>query len=162
MKKNLILLLFIGLAVLILFYFSNKIGWYGYKKWEYRVQSKSIAESKQRNVFVKELNFMIDSTNLNKDFEFRPFIERGFKRGKHTSQETNPIKFSKFPFNFSYNQPKEGSIGIFIIKEDLNKFDSANLTWGYLREPYLKDTITLEIIGEDSIGTEMYGKIKIW
>jgi len=159
--KNIILwLLSIVITFLLIGFISNYIGWYGYKKWEHRVSSKSIDESKKRNVFVKDLNYKIDSTNLD-NFNFAFFIEKGYKFGKHSSKETKVVKNSKYPYNFSFNHPDQ-SIGILIPKEVLSDFDSANLTRGYLKNPHLNDTIYLIIGGQDSKGKNIYGNIKVW
>lgn len=52
-----------------------------------RKLTKNIEEAKQRNVFVKHLQYKMDS---NMKFEFNPYIEKAFKYGKD-STETLPF-----------------------------------------------------------------------
>lgn len=143
--------------------FSSSVGWYGYRKWEHRIGSTSIQESKRRKVFVKELNFMIIDSNNLKGFDFKPYIERGFKYGKHSMNETVIERQSNYPYNLSYERNKNDSIALDIFIEDKKKLDSSDVNWGFLKNPYLKDTIRIQIIGaKDSRGRKKNGIIKIW
>lgn len=72
-------------------------GWYGYEYWKYRIHSLNIDESKERNVFVKELNYKIDEPSLIENFYIKPYIEKGFKCGINDENETHIIKNSKYP-----------------------------------------------------------------
>lgn len=138
-------------------YLSSYIGWNGYKKWEYRVATSDISESKQRNVFVKELNFKIDSfpdTLTN----FKVYIEKGFKYGRNSSSETVQLTNSHFPYQLSFHYKINNELYVFIRETELKKFDSANSSWGYLKNPELPDTIILEIRGPNIHS----GVIKVW
>lgn len=167
MKKKIMILLSIIFLGIIFYYFfgvvSSSIGWYGYGKWKYRVGTTSILESKKRNVFVKELNYkIIDSSNL-KNFYFKPYIEKGFKYGFNSSKETRIINSSTYPYNISYERNLNDSIAIYYKKGDEKKLDSLNGVWGYLKQPYIKDTLTLELNGANDIkGKPKKGIIKIW
>lgn len=151
----------VGIGYFIFMGISNYVGWYGYEKWKYRVGTDSIENSKKRNVFVKELNYkIIDGKNLN-DFKFTPYIERAFRYGKHSSRETVIDKYTKFPYNLSYERNKNDSIALDIINKE--KLDSSNVVWGYLKNPSLKDTIIIKIEGaKDKNNEEKSGIIKIW
>ncbi|MEG0928959.1 hypothetical protein [Chryseobacterium sp.] len=145
-------------------------GWYGYGYWKYRTGTTTIAESKKRNVFVKELHYKFVEPITIKDFYFKPYIERGYKFGMNNENETHTIKNSKCPYNLSFewkNNPSvmkdktkiNNSISVFINKDDLNKIDSSDANWGYLGNPYLKDTIRVEY--SDYNGNKT-GIIKVW
>ena len=54
-KDAILFVLILIIAFYAFGYFSSFIGWYGYKKWEYRKHSISINESIKRGVFVKKL-----------------------------------------------------------------------------------------------------------
>ncbi|MBX3252492.1 MAG: hypothetical protein KF862_00015 [Chitinophagaceae bacterium] len=166
MRKTTIKMIGRYLAIIIFFavagyyllgYISSYIGWYGYKKGTYRVSTLNINESKKRGVFVKELNFSIH--NFNGSLEsFSPYIEKGFKYGRHSSQVTDSLKNSEYPYQLSFPYRPTPQITVTIKKEDLIKFDSSDNVWGYLKYPFLKDTIILEIRGENVRN----GTIKVW
>lgn len=162
MKKGIII--FIGIVVLCIFLyyafgvFSSSVGWYGYQKWKYRGGTTAIKEAKQRKVFVKELNYkIVDSSNL-KGFHFKPYIEKGFRYGYHSMEETRIDTYTKYPYNLSYERNKKDSIVLNIFPEDKKKLDSSDVFWVYLKQPYLKDTIRIEIEGAGN----QKGIIKIW
>ncbi|GAA5098788.1 hypothetical protein GCM10023210_35340 [Chryseobacterium ginsengisoli] len=162
MKKVVFILTGIIILSIFLYYafgfFSSCVGWYGYQKWKYRGGTTTIGESKQRKVFVKELNCkIVDSANL-KGFYFKPYIEKGFKYGYHSMEDTRIDNFSHYPYNLSYERNIKDSIVLNIFPEDKKKLDSSDVVWGYLRQPYLKDTIRIEIEG---MGKQK-GIIKIW
>lgn len=141
----------------ILGYISSFVGWYGYKKWRYRVATQSVSESQRRNVFVKSLHYRVDNFSGNLP-DFQPYIEKGFKYGRHSSEETKELEKTNFPYQLSFNYRPTENITVFIRKTELEKFDSSNKSWGYLKEPMLNDTVTLEIHGEGISS----GVIKVW
>ncbi|CAA7393713.1 hypothetical protein [Chryseobacterium fistulae] len=162
MKKGTII--FIGIVVLCIFLyyafgvFSSSVGWYGYQKWKYRGGTTTIKEAKQRKVFVKELEYkIVDSANLN-GFYFKPYIEKGFKYGYHSMEDTRIDNFSNYPYNLSYERNKNDSISLDIFSDDKKKLDSCDVVWGYLKQPYLQDTIRIKINGAGN----QKGIIKIW
>lgn len=162
MKKGFIIFTGITMLCVLLYYvfgvFSSSVGWYGYQKWKYRIGTNTISESKQRKVFVKELNYkIIDSANL-KGFYFKPYVEKGFKYGYHSMEDTRIDNLSNYPYNLSYERNKTDSIVLNILPQDKKKLDSSNVVWGYLKQPYLKDTVRIEIEG---MGKQK-GIIKIW
>lgn len=162
MKKRAFIFIGIVLFSIFLYYtigiFSSSVGWYGYQKWKYRISTDVISESKQRNIFVKDLNYkIVDSANL-KGFYFKPYIEKGFKYGYHSMEDTRVDSLSDYPYNLSYERNEKKSIVLNIFPEDKKKMDSSNATWGYLKQPYLKDTIRIRIEGSSN----QKGIIKIW
>ncbi|MEG0928955.1 hypothetical protein [Chryseobacterium sp.] len=162
MKKSIITFTAIITFCTLLYYafgiFSSSVGWYGYQKWKYRGGTNTISESKQRKVFVKELNYkIVDSTNL-KSFYFKPYIEKGFRYGYHSMEETRIDTYTKYPYNLSYERNKKDSIVLNIFSEDKKKLDSSDVVWGYLKQSYLKDTIRIKIEGMEN----QKGIIKVW
>lgn len=154
----------IGIIILGVFLYyafgiiSSSVGWYGYQKWKYRGGTTTIKESKQRKVFVKELNCkIVDSDNL-KGFYFKPYIEKGFRYGYHSMNDTRIDNYSKYSYNLSYERNKKDSISLDIFPEDKKKLDSSDVVWGYLKLPYLQDTIRIKIEGAGN----QKGVIKIW
>ena len=153
-----------GIIILCVFFyyafgiFSSSVGWYGYQKWKYRGGTTTIKESKQRKVFVKELNYkIVDSANL-KGFYFKPYIEKGFRYGYHSMEDTRIDTYTRYPYNLSYERNKKDSVVLNIFPEDKEKLDSSDAVWGYLKQPYLKDTIRIEIEGAG----KQKGIIKVW
>ena len=130
---------------------------YDDQHWIYRKMSDSIEESVKRGVFVKELNYKIDSF-AGSSFKFEAFIEKAFTHGHKSVHETILIEATKFPYRLSFNSRPNNAIGIFIRPDQLEKFDSSNAVWGFLKYPKLPDTIILEIRGE---GIKS-GLIKVW
>jgi hypothetical protein len=156
-KFSLIFLSVLVAGYFFLGYLSSFVGWYGYKKWRYRTSTISVDESKSRKVFVKELNFRISGFGDTVD-NFHAYIEKGFRYGYHSSEVTRLLTNSKYPYQLSFNFHPRPNITVFIKSDNLVKFDSSNSSWGYLKYPFLKDTIELEIHEE---GTKS-GKIDVW
>lgn len=155
-------LLLVGVVILVLVYFilgyaSSYVGWYGYKKWKYRVATSDIDESKRRGVFVKELHFQIDSFSTTIE-GFIPYIEKGFKYGRHSSEVTELLTNSNYPYQLSFNFRSSQKMGLMINEDQLMKFDSSGKVRGFLKQPFLKDTIVVQIIGEKIRS----GIIKVW
>ncbi|WP_336733130.1 hypothetical protein [Chryseobacterium sp. VD8] len=159
-----VIFIFTGVIILCVFFyyafgiFSSFVGWYGYQKWKYRIGTDLIRESKQRKVFVKDLNYkIVDSANL-KGFYFKPYIEKVFRYGYHSMEDTRIDTYTKYPYNLSYERNKKDSVVLNIFPEDKEKLDSSDAVWGYLKQPYLKDTIRIEIEG----AAKQKGIIKVW
>lgn len=74
------LLIFLG-------YFSNWVGWNGYKKWTYRVGTTSIEESKRRRVYVNSLKYKVINYEGKKLNDFVPYIEKGFHYGRNSREK---------------------------------------------------------------------------
>ncbi|SMP21092.1 hypothetical protein [Chryseobacterium profundimaris] len=139
-------------------YISNYVGWYGYKVWENRSKTETIKESKERKVFVKELQYQIEYSGDIKNFHFIPYIEKGFKISDKSIKDTRIITGTNFPYNICFERNLKDSIAIYYKKQDEKKLDSFDGYWGYLKSPYLKDSLYLQIDGESN----NEGVIKIW
>jgi hypothetical protein len=159
---KIVLITLVGIVLIVasyfaLGYFSTWIGWEGYKKWEHRVATNDIGDSKRRGVFVKELNFKIENYHDTLR-NFKPYIERGFKFGRHSSDSTTPLTGSAYPYQLSFNFKTSSKVGLLMMPAELKKFDSSDAVWGYLTHPDLKDTIIVSLVGQygDS------GIVKVW
>jgi hypothetical protein len=140
-------------------YINSYFGWYSHEHWKYRKGSTDIEESKKRGVFVKELNFKIEgySGSLN---GFRPFLEKAFTWGYHSSEETVPWTNTQYPYRLMFNYRPTQEITVLVRDEDLVKFDSTSGPWGFMKEPKLSDTIILTIGGENIPRNSAF--IKVW
>ncbi len=159
MKDN-IKYIFIILLIscgLYLFYDFLADAAYGEQNWIFRKMSYSVVESVERRVFVRKLDYKVDSFS-GPEFFFEAFIEKAFTYGHESVKETILMEGTEFPYSLSFNSRPTPVLGIFIKRDQLSKFDSSNSVWGYLKRPYLADTILLEIRGE---GIKS-GIIKVW
>jgi hypothetical protein len=140
-------------------YINSYVGWDSHEHYKDRKGSMDIQESKKRGVFVKELNFEVVgySGDLN---GFKPFIEKAFTWGYRTSEETVPWTNTEYPYRLIFNYSPTPEVSVFIRHEDLIKFDSANTSWGFMKEPRLSDTIILSIGGENIPRDSAF--IKVW
>lgn len=158
MKSSIKIFLVILIISGIVFSMIDFLGDVAYgDKWKYRGGTDNMEESIKRGVFVKELHFKIDSFS-GPSFKFAVFIEKGYKYGRHTVNETIPISGSDFPFQLMFPYRPNNAITVRIRKDQLQKFDSSNASWGYLKKPQLNDTIILDIMGENIHS----GLIKVW
>lgn len=150
------------IVVLVIGYYlfgflSSFVGWYGYEKWKCRVGTSDIQDSKKRGVFVKELHYQfVNFPDSIKDFV--PYLEKGFKFGLHSSEETVQLKNSNYPYQLSFNFKPSERMGLQIDDDQLKKFDSCGATNGFMKHPVLNDTIIVKIIGLNQRGS----CIKIW
>jgi hypothetical protein len=149
----------VGLLIVILGFMAlnTYFGWYAYEHWKYRKASTNLQESIKRGVFVRSLQYKIIGTD-SIPFKFEPFIEKAFTWGFYTSDSTVAWKNTNYPYQFKYQKQPYYGAGIFMEQSEREKFDSSNYSWGYLKYPYLKDTITL--IFSDS--TRKKTIIKVW
>jgi len=163
MKKGIVIILLLGIFIIIFFKgifpnISNFVGWNGYKMWENRSKTNTIVDSKKRKVFVKELNYKIlDSTNLG-EFHFKPYLERGYRVGRYSYHETKIITNTDYPYNICFERNLKNSIAVYYSDNSKKKLDSFDGYWGYLKNPYIKDTLYLILDGE-KIDQK---RIKIW
>ena len=152
-----VIVLVLLLGLLTLSSINSYCGWYAYKKWKYRAATGDINDSKRRHVFVKELHFKVDSFS-GKIENFHAYIERGFHFSHISQDDTEPLNGSKYPFQLSYTFYNTSALGIMPRKSELKKFDSSDAIWGYLKSPILKDTVIVDLVGENIHA----GIIKIW
>ena len=125
-------------------------------RWKERVATRDIHDAKRRGVFVKELQYRID--DFPDTLDFHPYIEKGFHYAKGSDEQTVIMENTQYPYQLSYNVFPQNQISITIEQLNLQKFDSANASWGYLKAPRLNDTVTLEIYTPQHQG----GTIKVW
>lgn len=156
-KKNILIILLFILSFLFL-YLNSTIGWYGYEKWKYRRDTYGdIAESKKRNVFVKDLSF---SSSIKVD-SFRCYIEKGFWFGKNNMNDTE-FKFTKYPYQLSFNGIGNNRYLKISNEDSFDSITNENFQRPciYLSKSELEHTVVLKIMSfktRDSIGY-----IKIW
>jgi hypothetical protein len=157
LKYSIIAVVTIGLLYLGLGYLSSWVGWYGYKKWVHRKASQNIKDSKERGVFQKALSFKVEGP-IDGLAGFEVYIEKGFKYGYHSSDETRDLGNSAYPYQLTFNYRPDSITTVLIRKDQLIKFDSADAVWGYLKKPELPDTIILTVYRENSDSAI----IKVW
>jgi hypothetical protein len=159
MKKNLLILgLLLSIVVIgyLTYRFISGIR-YGEENWKFRKASKTVEESMEREVFVKRLNYKFDFV-VDTPHNFEAFIEKAFTYGRNGIDETVLIKGSNYPFRLSFRSRPSNDVQINIIKSDLQKFDSANASWGFMNSPELPDTISLFYIKHG----KQLGLIRVW
>ena len=140
--------------------FAKTILGMGYddQHWKIRKHSSSSEDSKRRGVFVKPLNYKIENYH-NLAFNLDPFIERAFTHGKTSVKQTIVMNVTNYPYTFTFNERPFDGASLHINEDDLSKFDSSNYLRGYLKNPFLPDTIRLffvPAIGGDSVS------IRVW
>jgi hypothetical protein len=105
--KIIIGLLSLALIAVAWIYIQSKIA-YPEQYWEFRKASQSSAESIKRGVFIKNLNFKIDSFSGD-SLPFEGIIEKAFTYGKSSIDETILLKKTDFPYRLSFNsRPRAG------------------------------------------------------
>lgn len=154
MKKYIFI---IGIIICSLFFYISTIGWWGYEKWKYRRStSGNKTESVNRQVFVRNLKYL---SNIELD-SFNIYLEKGFRYGYLSSDNTRLINDSSFPFQIVFTENiGVNNINFYIINN--KKADSLDDVTIYLRQDKLKDTL---LIGIDKYTTkwDSIGYIKVW
>jgi hypothetical protein len=160
-SKNKIILMivsFVIVALIIITMVNSYFGWYGYEKWkERRATYGNKAEAIERNIFVKDLQFL--SSN-NTDSTFNVYIEKGFKYGYHNSESTRMLENDSYPFQITFTD-KVGLnyINYYIINKEI--FDSVGTTVAYLKKPVFQDTLLIGI-HQYTKQWDSIGFIKVW
>lgn len=150
---------FVIFVIVILIYFFSNIyfGWYGYEKWKYRRSTRgNIIESKERNIYVKKLRYIVNPQNLK--YKFNCYIEKGYTFGHYSMYDTQVVTNTKFPFQVSVSQLDTINDIYFSINKK-SKVDSMDSYVVYLNKNYLKDTIYVDVIKNN---TDTIGKIKVF
>ena len=146
-----------AIIYIILYLKSSDIGWYGYDKWKYRRNTYGDKiESIKRNVFVKDLQYSksIDTCH------FEVFIEKGYRFGKHSSNDTKFVDHTKYPYQISFtNAVGKNNISYYIINNEI--LDSVGQVTGFLKKPYIKDTLLIGIQKYNK-SWDSIGYIKVW
>lgn len=138
MYKTLKILFFVCIAILCLYFLViNLTDFKGTYKLSGTVgYSENIAESKKRGVFVKELKYKIKPDSLKLSDEVLFFIEKRWRYGKNSAEETLPIGENELKYNYSYGS----KLNLFRDKKySLGKGDSARFN-------RLIDTLKIDII----------------
>ncbi|EMY80998.1 hypothetical protein pgond44_10571 [Psychroflexus gondwanensis ACAM 44] len=168
------------LAVFILvggyFLINIFIGKLTYNVGGQRGYSKSLIESKERDVFVKKLNHKITPNSLKLNSNYAFFIERGFNYGNNSifvtdslignNQDSpyqliygciNPCKKFK---SCNYDCDKEK----YIHRDTLVLLESSSAFKLELENDFIRDTITYDILYNtlQSYKVDTIGKIKVW
>lgn len=145
-------MIYFGLIIINSFF-----GWYGYEKWKYRRSTiGDKKESVNRKVFIRDLQYF---SNIKLE-NFQIYIEKGFKYGYFSEDDTRLIKESKFPFQVSFTESVGlNNINYYVVNK--KKYDSIDGTTIFLKKEYLKDTI---IVGIDKFTNkwDSIGYIKVW
>jgi hypothetical protein len=155
-----VVFLFVGLSFFFFVgYYSSYIGYSGYDKQKYRRFSHTLEESKQRKVFIRELNYQVDSVKID-----NVFIEQAYTWGKWSSKETVILErtdtFNK-KSNYSYQiiiafDKIQNSDMIFIPETDPDRRI-------LLKEVDIKDTLYYDVIIRDSLQRIKSQKtLKVW
>ncbi len=161
MNKNLRKLLVLAVTIgLILILINSYFGWYGYKKWNYRIDTRgNKEESIRRGIYVRDVFFEVVPADL--DVHFNAFIERGYSFGYHSNKDTRVGIQTNFPFQVSF--PQSDTISKFsysLFKS--TTLDSAGTHCVYLRDSYLPDTIYVTVGDYDNNRVTNLGLIKIY
>ena len=159
-KKIIVVTISIIGILLFSIWFSSAIGWYGYEKWKYRRSTfGNKDESIARKVFVKNLNYM-SNTKLD---SFDIYIEKGFKYGYHSSEDTRMLENDEMPFQVTFtDRVGLNNISYYIINK--KAYDSITATTIYSKKPFLEDTLLIGIDRFNSMKQEWdsIGYIKVY
>ena len=149
----------------------------GYKVGGQRGYSKSVEESKERGVFVKELSYKIIPDTLQLDREVVFFIEEGFRYGSGSIFVTDTLIDKTYPYQLIFsrcrracrtfkscnyncdterNSTKDTIVSISLEKNSAERLELAN--------NFIRDTITYDILYNifPSYKVDTIGKIKVW
>ncbi|MFV0531151.1 MAG: hypothetical protein ACK5MD_06900 [Flavobacteriales bacterium] len=142
----------IGIVIVLLFtgyfalgYLNSYIGYYGYNKHKYRRYSQTRQESVDRDVFIKDLLYKLESADTNIIIN-NVFIERGYRWGssnrktkkltKDTLNLNSYVYMDKlYQISVAYSDKKGRNVWIRPKKEfysDINYFP--------IKETYIKDS----------------------
>jgi len=161
-----------AIYLLIIFLFSCNLG---YKLGGEEGYSKSLQESKNRNSFIKSLQFKITPEKMKSKIKLNFFIERAFNYGDKSIFETKIIEgnyqlvFSRCNIpceekkDCNYNcKEKSNRINDTIIL--LKNSSSSRLN---LDNSFLRDTVTYDLIYNYKVGNmikrvDTIGEIKVW
>lgn len=161
--------IFIFCLVLCLLYgmVNSFFGWWAYEKWKYRVASDSIEESKKWGVFLRELHYKVftKDKSFNKKLAF--YIERGFRFGKFSSEDTRPVELSeKKPYQVGYSVLNNDYIGEY---HDIVPNESKGVLpmdfW--MNKPSISDTLIFGLYKKTRVINNIpmddsIGYVKVW
>jgi hypothetical protein len=147
-----------GIIICLVFYFLSTIGWWGYEKWKPRRSTfGNIKESVDRKVFIRKMNYTSSLELKN----FNVYIERGFRYGYFSSEQTRLLKNDKFPFQLCYNQIEIDTINNYSFESNINTpYDSISVL--FLKNPKLEKEYVIKISKLVSKKWDSIGYIKVW
>lgn len=159
-KKSIVLIISIIIILLFLGYLNSYVGYYGYNKDTIRRYSKSLSESKERETFIKEVNFLVEPDTL----EIKEvFIEKGFYWGSSSEEtrflnENDTIESNQANLQYqvvgTYDKVQEnGEMAVF-SGGDYNKY-SPHIP---IVKTEINDTLTFKVI----LNNKYSGVIKVW
>jgi hypothetical protein len=154
-KTTLIVALIAVVAYFGFGYINSYFGWYSHQHWKQRKGSMDINDARKRGVFVKELDYKVEGYSGDL-YGFKPFIEKAYTWGYHTSEQTVPWTNTNYPYQISFSYARSSNFGVLLTNEGDAQVDSSGR---YLKSPYLNDTMILEIGGE---GVPRGARIKVW
>ena len=136
-------------------------GWFSRKRWEGRRSSNTIEDSKNREVFVKNLPFKTSDTKYDNKILF--FLEEGYRWGYLSYKDTRELKekekICQVVGKFNGIKHKDSAFGDTIIASNdyyaLNKNLPVNCKF--------KDTLYFFlIVNKDMYKQDTISKIKVW
>lgn len=92
------------------------------RNYQKRKLTFNIEEARKRGGLVKELHYKIDS--FNGFLDFHPYIERGLKFGNDENSFV-PVTSTGYPFRLGFNKVFDSGVFVYILDNELNKFDSS-------------------------------------
>ena len=189
MKKVKLIGIIAFCLIVIYFMFTGLMSKLTYTVGSERGYSLSLQESKQRGIFIRELNYQVipDNLNINSDYVF--YIEKGFSYGENSALDTDPLakEEQQFPYQviFGCIKPckKYGGCDfdcdtkkyvrkdtMIILKKDNNtNFKKENFKkhkYLQLKERLLssRDTLIYDIIVDNikNYNVDTIGRIRVW
>jgi hypothetical protein len=178
MKKGWKILIWSVITIIILMVALNEFNWYigyiGYNQHKYRRFSQTVEESKQRNVFITDINFQVDSIKVD-----NVFIERAYKWGWRYEdvtvllEETDTFNAqSEFPYQIIilFDEVQNKNIIAVNIEELPYKTNSNKTIYVndyrnrvLIKNTDFKDTLYYNVFIRDSVynlkGTDV---LKVW
>ncbi len=155
---------FLFILIVFILLLSCDDGWYMRKRWEGRRSSTSIEDSKNRQVFIRELNFETENLQLNKKVTF--FLEKGYRWGYHSYKETRLLDDKEnlrcqIISNYNTKDNKDSVFGDTLIAYNdyytLNKFVPVKCN------SINNDTLIFYlIVNRDMYQIDTISKIKVW
>ena len=155
-----VILIFVGLSFYFFVgYYSSYIGYSGYNKQKYRRFSQTLEESKQRKVFIKELNYHVDSIKID-----NIFVERAYKWGKKSSEATVILERTD-----TFNKNSDYPYQMIIVFDKTQNTDIVFISTTYpnerilLKDLNVTDSLYFNVIIRDSLHRMKSQKtLKVW
>jgi len=144
MRKNLLPLLTIKILIGGFIFFWIFLSNLSYKIGGKRGYSVSLKDSRERNIFIKSLNYEFTPKEIELE-GFSVYIERGFRYGDKLYKVTDSLGIDKYQYQFVMNRMgkwKNFGDTIVTFNEDINSLRK----YMPLENPRLKDTLILNVL----------------